>query len=172
MLKINARTGLPFVDSRKFGLDEQDRVLWDPAAIAEGTALVAGALQRGAAGSYQIQAAIAALHDEAPSVERTDWAQILALYGLLQRMSENPMVSLNRVVAGAMVHGPATGLRWLEVLSEDPRLARHHRLAAVRAHLLEMSGDREGAAAAYRAAAAATGSPAERHYLLRRASRL
>jgi RNA polymerase sigma factor (sigma-70 family) len=153
-------------------LHEQDRRLWDRSAIAEGTALVTAAFKRGAVGSYQLQAAIAALHDDAPSVEKTDWPQILALYGMLQRMSENPMVALNRVIAGAMVHGPATGLRWLDALADDPRLARHHRLAAVRAHLLEMAGDRTAAAAQYRAAAAATASPAERQYLLAKASRL
>jgi len=152
-------------------LHEQDRALWDRAAIAEGSALVSAALARGGAGAYRIQAAIAALHDEAESVETTDWPQILELYGILQRMSHNPMVALNRVVAGAMVHGPAKGLAWLEDLAADPRLARHYRLAAVRAHLLEMAGDRAGAVAQYRAAAAATPSPPERQYLIGKAAR-
>ena len=164
-----ARTGH---DGELIPLHEQDRGLWDRAAIAEGTALVTAALRKGAAGSYQLQAAIAALHDEAPSVAATDWPQILALYGLLERMSENPMVALNRVIAGAMVHGPATGLEWLRALEADPRLARHYRLDAVRAHLLEMSGDREAAIPHYRAAAAATASPAERQYLVTKAARL
>jgi predicted RNA polymerase sigma factor len=164
-----ARTG---PDGALIPLHEQDRALWDRAAIAEGTTLVTAALARGAAGSYQLQAAIAALHDEAASVAATDWPQILALYGLLERMSRNPMVALNRVVAGAMVHGPATGLEWLRALESEARLARHHRLDAVRAHLLEMSGDIEGAISHYRAAAAATASPAERHYLIAKAAKL
>jgi predicted RNA polymerase sigma factor len=164
-----ARTGK---DGELIPLHEQDRGLWDRAAIAEGTALITGALSRGAVGSYQLQAAIAALHDEAPSVATTDWPQILALYGLLQRMSDNPMVALNRVIAGAMVHGPATGLERLAALEADPRLAHHYRIAAVRAHLLEMSGDLEAALQQYRSAAAATASPAERHFLIAKAARL
>jgi predicted RNA polymerase sigma factor len=164
-----ARTG---PDGELIPLHEQDRGLWDRAAIEEGTALVTAALSRGAAGSYQLQAAIAALHDGAPSVAGTDWPQILALYGLLERMSDNPMIALNRVIAGAMVHGPARGLEWLRALGADSRLARHHRLTAVRAHLLEMSGDLEAAIQDYRAAAGATASPAERRYLIARAARL
>jgi RNA polymerase sigma factor (sigma-70 family) len=114
-------------------LAEQDRSLWDRERIAEGHALVTAAFARGAVGEYQLQAAIAALHDEAPRAEETDWPQILALYGLLERMSGNPMVSLNRAVAAAMVHGPGTGLELLEPL--DGPLAGHHRLDAVRGHL-------------------------------------
>ncbi|MBB6476154.1 RNA polymerase sigma factor (sigma-70 family) [Sphaerisporangium rubeum] len=151
-------------------LDEQDRSLWDAAVIAEGVALVTEALGRGAAGPYQLQAAIAALHDEAPSAEATDWPQILALYGLLERMSDNPMVSLNRAVAAAMANGPATGLAMLRSL--EGRLAGSHRFYAARAHLLEMTGEGEAAVADYREAASRTTSAAERDYLTMRAARL
>jgi predicted RNA polymerase sigma factor len=162
-----ARTG---PDGELVPLAEQDRALWDQALIEEGVALVTAALPRGAVGEYQLQAAIAALHDEAETADETDWPQILALYGLLERMSGNPMVTLNRAVAAAMVDGPAAGLALLEGL--DERLAGHHRLDAVRAHLLEMDGDREAAAAHYRTAAGRTTSVAERQYLLARAARL
>jgi RNA polymerase sigma factor (sigma-70 family) len=151
-------------------LAEQDRSRWDRALIAEGVALVSAALPRGAVGEYQLQAAIAAVHDEAESADDTDWPQILALYGLLERMTGNPIVALNRAVAAAMVEGPAAGLALLEAL--DERLAGHHRLDAVRAHLLEMDGDREAAIAHYRTAAGRTTSLAERQYLLTRAARL
>jgi RNA polymerase sigma factor (sigma-70 family) len=153
-------------------LDQQDRTLWDQGAIAEGVALVTATLSRGSIGPYQVQAAIAAVHDEAASAEDTDWAQILALYGLLQRMSDNPMVTLNHAIATAMVHGPAAGLARLDALAEDPRLEGHHRLDAVRAHLLERAGDREGAIAHYRRAAERTTSMSERSYLLTHAARL
>jgi len=153
-------------------LDEQDRALWDRAMIAEGTALVEEALGRGPVGAYALQAAIAALHDEAARVEDTDWPQILALYDTLERMSDNPMVALNRAIAAAMVHGPAAGLAQLAALDGDPRLASHYRLSAVRAHLHEMAGDRERALAHYRAAAGGTASAPERDYLLMRAARL
>jgi len=113
-------------------LDQQDRSLWDRAAIEEGIALVTEALPRGAVGPYQVQAAIAAVHDEAESVEATDWPQILGLYGLLLRMSDSPMVALNHAVAIAMVHGPAAGLERLDAVAHDPRIAGHHRLDAVR----------------------------------------
>jgi RNA polymerase sigma factor (sigma-70 family) len=153
-------------------LDQQDRNLWDQSAIAEGVALVSATLSRGSAGPFQLQAAIAALHDEAASTEHTDWPQILALYGLLQRMSDNPMVTLNHAIATAMVHGPAAGLERLEVLAADPRLKGHHRLDAVRAHLLERTGDHEGARTHYRRAAERTTSISERNYLLMQAARL
>ncbi len=153
-------------------LHEQDRALWDRAAIAEGTALITAALARGAVGSYQLQAAIAALHDEAPSTAATDWPQILALYGLLQRMSDNPMVALNRAIAAAMVHGPSTGLELLQALEADGRLAGHYRLDAVRAHLFELSGDVAAAIRHYRAAADRTASLVERSYLTTKAARL
>ena len=152
-------------------LDRQDRSRWDRTAIAEGQALLELALARGAMGPYQLQAAIAALHDEAPSTDETDWAQILALYGILDRMSDNPMVALNLAVATAMVHGPAAGLAKLDELERDPRIQGHHRLDAVRGHLLERAGDRDAAAGAYRRAAEHTASIAERDYLLLRAAR-
>jgi RNA polymerase sigma factor (sigma-70 family) len=153
-------------------LDQQDRTLWDRGAIAEGVALLGATLSRGAVGPYQLQAAIAAVHDEAPSAEETDWSEILALYGLLQRMSDNPMVALNEAIALAMVHGPAKGLERLDALASDPRLAGHHRLDAVRGHLLERAGDRAGAARCFARAAARTTSLAERDYLLTQAARL
>jgi RNA polymerase sigma factor (sigma-70 family) len=151
-------------------LAEQDRSRWDRALIAEGVALVSAALPRGAVGEYQLQAAIAAVHDEAAAAEDTDWPQILALYGLLERITANPMVTLNRAVAAAMVDGPATGLALLEGI--DEQLAGHHRLDAVRAHLLEMAGERDAAIVHYRTAAARTTSVAERDYLTTRAARL
>jgi RNA polymerase sigma factor (sigma-70 family) len=153
-------------------LAEQDRTQWDRRAITEGIALITDALPRGSVGPYQLQAAIAAVHDEAARAEETDWPQILALYGLLERMSDNPMVTLNHAIALAMVQGPAAGLKRLETLDDEGRLARHHRLYAVRAHLLEMAGDREAAAAQFRAAAGRTASLPEQRYLLTRAARL
>lgn len=153
-------------------LAQQDRTLWDKEEIAEGVALLAGALPKGAVGPYQLQAAIAAVHDEATNADDTDWPQILALYELLQRMSENPMVGLNHAVAAAMVHGPSKGLELLKALDADARLAGHHRLDAVRAHLLEMAGDLPGAIAHYRIAAARTTSIPEQNYLMAKAARL
>jgi RNA polymerase sigma factor (sigma-70 family) len=153
-------------------LTEQDRSLWDQHAIAEGIALLTGALEKGAIGSYTLQAAIAAVHDEAPRAADTDWPQILALYDLLKHMSDNPMVLLNHAVAAAMVHGPSAGLDLLRALDADSRLASHHRLDAVRAHLLELSGDPIAAIASYRKAAAKTASIPERNYLLMQAARL
>jgi RNA polymerase sigma factor (sigma-70 family) len=164
-----ARTGL---EGELIPLAQQDRSLWNREAIAEGVELVTWALSRGSIGTYQLQAAIAAVHDESPRAEDTDWPQILALYGLLERMSENPMVTLNHAIALAMVQGPEAGLRRLETLDTDPRLAGHHRLDAVRAHLLEMAGDRDGAIAHYLEAAARTASIPERNYLNTRAARL
>jgi RNA polymerase sigma factor (sigma-70 family) len=151
-------------------LAEQDRSRWDQRLIAEGLALMAAALARGAIGEYQLQAAIAGVHDQAARVQDTDWAQILALYGLLERMTGNPMVSLNRAVATAMVHGPGAGLTLLDALED--RLAGHYRLDAVRAHLLEMVGDTRAAAAHYRVAASRTTSIPEQRYLAIRAARL
>jgi RNA polymerase sigma factor (sigma-70 family) len=153
-------------------LAEQDRGLWDTAAIAEGVALVEASLAQGAVGPYQLQAAIAAVHDEAARAEDTDWPQILALYGLLERMADNPMVRLNHAVALAMAQGPRVGLRQLVELENDKRLAGHHRVAAVRAHFLEMAGDKAEAIAAFRAAAALTASQPEQRYLLGKAARL
>jgi RNA polymerase sigma factor (sigma-70 family) len=153
-------------------LAEQDRTLWDKQQIAEGVALISATLPKGSVGPYQLQAAIAAIHDEAARSEDTDWPQILALYDLLRRMSENPMVMLNYAIAAAMVHGPMKGLELLDDLKTDARVADHHRWDAVRAHLLELTGDREGAAVHYRAAAGKTGSLPERNYLLNQAARL
>jgi RNA polymerase sigma factor (sigma-70 family) len=164
-----ARTG---ASGELVPLDQQDRTLWDKGAIAEGLALIGRTLPRGLVGPYQVQAAIAAVHDEAATADDTDWAQVLALYDLLQRMSDNPMVTLNHAIATAMVHGPAAGLERLDVLAADPRLAAHHRLDAVRAHLLERAGDRAGAIACYRRAAQRTASTSERDYLLIQAARL
>jgi RNA polymerase sigma factor (sigma-70 family) len=153
-------------------LDEQDRALWDAGAIAEGVALVTESLRRGTIGEYQLQAAIAAVHDEAPNANATDWAEILALYDMLQRLSDNPMVALNRAIATAMVQGPRAGLDMLRRLDDDERLRGHHRLDAVRAHLLERAGDRGAAIALYRGAAEKTTNAPERNYLLVRAARL
>ncbi len=164
-----ARTG---PDGELIPLDKQDRTLWDRAQIDEGLTLITHTLSRGAVGGYQLQAAIAALHDEAPRVEDTDWPQILALYGLLERMSDNPMVTLNRAVAAAMVHGASAGLQMLAALESDARVAGHYRLHAVRAHLLEMSGADDAAVEEYRAAADLTRSIPERNYLLTQAARL
>ncbi|MGC5329230.1 RNA polymerase sigma factor [Micromonospora sp. DT62] len=164
-----ARTG---PSGELISLADQDRSRWDVAAIDEGVALVTWALPRGPVGPYQLQAAIAALHDEAPSTAETDWPQILALYEVLERASGSPVVSLNRAVATAMVHGPAAGLAALAALDADPRIAGHHRLPAARAHLHEMAGDRERAVAAYRAAADLTTSVPEQRYLTMRAARL
>ena len=153
-------------------LDQQDRTRWDHQAIAEGVTLIGAALARGRIGPYQLQAAVAALHDEAPTAAATDWPQILALYEVLRGLSDNPMVSLNHAIATAMVHGPAAGLALLDDLASDPRLAGTHRLDAVRAHLLERSGDVPGAIDLYRRAAGHTASLAERDYLLAHAARL
>jgi RNA polymerase sigma factor (sigma-70 family) len=151
---------------------EQDRSLWDASAIAEGVALVTDALPRGPAGPYQLQAAIAALHDEAPSAEATDWPQIEALYVLLMRISDNPVVALNHAVAVAMARGAPAGLELLEGLRADERLAGDHRLHAVRAHLLEMTGERESARDAYRAAAERANNVPQQRHLYARAARL
>jgi RNA polymerase sigma factor (sigma-70 family) len=153
-------------------LAEQDRSRWDAAAIAEGVALVTKALASAPIGPYQLQAAIAAVHDEAPSFEQTDWDQILGLYELLERLAPGPMVELNRIVAVAMVHGPEAGLRQLAAAETSPALAGHHRLDAVRAHLLELAGQTEAARASYQLAARRTLSLAERRYLTARAARL
>ncbi|MQA64066.1 MAG: RNA polymerase sigma factor [Actinophytocola sp.] len=165
----DARTG---PDGELIPLAEQDRTVWDNAAIEEGTALVTDAMSRTELGPYQLQAAIAALHDEAGRAEETDWPQILALYGVLAQMSDNPMVTLNRAVAAAMVHGPQAGLTMLEPLDEDSRIAEHHRLAAVRAHLLDLAGEPEAAIAQYRFAARRTTSLPEQRYLEAKAARL
>jgi len=153
-------------------LDEQDRSLWDRSAISEGVQLVSDALARGAVGSYLLQAAIAAVHDEAERAEDTDWPQIVALYGVLMQLADNPMVALNRAVAVAMVDGPDKGLELLSALDQDPRIKEHYRLAAVRAHLLERSGKLESAIKHYAEAAEKTASIPERNYLLLKIARL
>jgi RNA polymerase sigma factor (sigma-70 family) len=153
-------------------LMEQDRSLWDQRAISEGIAIVTATLSKGAIGAYQLQAAIAAVHDEATRAEDTDWPQILALYGLLKRMSVNPMVALNHAIATAMVQGARAGLALLEPLDADVGLAGHYRLDAVRAHLLEMAGEPAAAIAHYQAAAARTTNIPERNYLTTKASQL
>jgi len=165
----DARTG---PDGELVPLDEQNRSLWNREFIAEGVGLLTASLARGAVGPYQLQAAIAAVHDEAEHAEDTDWPQILASYELLQRMSDNPMVALNRAIAAAMVSGPAAGLELLQTLETDSRLAGHYRLDAVRGHLFERLGDPEQAAKHYRAAAQRTTSLPERNYLIARAARL
>ena len=164
-----ARTG---PDGELVPLAEQDRSRWDRDAVAEGVALVTEVLTWSAPGPYQVQAAIAAVHAEAPAAEDTDWRQIVALYRVLARVAPNPMVTLNQAVAVAMVDGPRAGLSLLATLDADDRTAGHHRLAAVRAHLLDMAGDRTEARAAYLAAARATTSLPERRYLEVRAARL
>ncbi len=151
-------------------LAEQDRARWDRSLIAEGLALITGTLGQGHAGEYQLQAAIAALHDQAASHAATDWPAITTLYELLEAMTANPMVTLNRAVATAMTQGPAVGLCLLDGLEE--RLGDHHRLHSVRAHLLEQAGEIDAAAAQFRAAAARATNLREQHYLTRQAARL
>jgi RNA polymerase sigma factor (sigma-70 family) len=153
-------------------LADQDRSLWDTAMIAEGVALVSSTLGRGLVGPYQLQAAIAALHDEAATAAETDWPQILALYEVLERISPGPVVTLNRAVALAMARGPLAGLALLGTLDADDRMAHTHRLESVRAHLLELAGDPVAARSAYLRAAAMTASLPEQRYLTLRAAQL
>jgi predicted RNA polymerase sigma factor len=149
-------------------LAEQDRTRWDRGLIEEGVALVTAALSEGPLGSYQLQAAIAAVHDEAETVEDTDWTQVLALYVLLDRVSPNPMATLNRSVAVAMVQGPTAGLDLLATLQDDPRVSQHHLFFAVRGHLLDMAQDHVAAGEAFKTAARRTASQPEKRYLLKR----
>lgn len=153
-------------------LAEQDRSRWDSTLIEEGTGLVTWALEHTPIGPYQLQAAIAAVHDEASRAEDTDWRQILSLYDLLSSQAPGPMVTLNRLVALARVDGAAVALSELAEAECDPALVGHHRLESVRAHLLELDGDVEAAHAHYLLAAEATGNAAERRYLAARAERL
>ncbi len=159
-------------DGELIPLTRQDRHRWDQAQISEGVALLSATLPKGSIGAYQLQAAIAAVHDEAARVEDTDWPQILALYELLKGMSENPMVMLNHAIAVAMVQGASKGLKLLDSLDVDGRLKGHYRLDAVRAHLLEMAGDYQAAGAQYLLAAGRTSSLPERNYLLTQAARV
>ena len=165
----HARTG---PNDELIPLAQQNRALWDREQIAEGVTLLSAVLPKGSVGPYQLQAAIAAVHDEAERPEDTDWPQILALYELLKRMSHNPMVILNHTIAAAMVRGPREGLNLLDALEGDRRMTERHRLDAVRAHLLEMAGDSQAAAEYYRAAAGKTVNLPERNYLLVQAARL
>jgi len=151
---------------------EQDRSRWDQGLIAEGTALLTAALPRGPTGPYQLQAAIAAVHDEAASAEATDWPQIAALYGVLLRLQDNPVVALNHAVAVSMVTRPRAGLELLRRLGADPRINADRRFHAVRAHLLEMAGDQAAALPAYRAAARAATNLQQQRYLNQQISRL
>ena len=164
-----ARTG---PDGELIPLAEQDRSLWDQAAIAEGVALITDMLATKPVGPYQLQAAIAAVHDEAPTAEQTDWPQILALYGALDSITDNPMVELNHAVALAMVDGPQAGLERLDAIEADGRLEGHHRLDAVYAHVLEMAGEEQAAIERYRRAARLTENVPEQRYLAMRAERL
>jgi predicted RNA polymerase sigma factor len=164
-----ARTG---PDGQAVPLAEQDRDRWDAAAVAEGQAILTATLGTGPVGPYQLQAAIAALHDEASTAEETDWPQILALYDILATVTPGPAVTLSRAVALAMVHGPRAGLALLGTLDADARMAHTHRLEAVRAHLLEQAGDTAAARAAYLRAARMTASLPEQRYLALRAARL
>ena len=159
-------------DGSLIPLAEQDRRRWNSGYIAEGVALISKTLSSAPLGPYQLQAAIAAVHDEAATAEETDWPQIVALYRLLEHRSPTPMVRLNQAVAVAMAEGPEAGLRLLEELGDDERLAGHHRLAAVRGHLQEMAGDRLAARGSYLAAARAAQSLPEKRYLEDRAAQL
>ena len=173
MLLTDARRPARIGSARGAGPDGRaGPVALDPGAIEEGVELITAALPRGPVGPYQLQAAIAAVHDESPSAEETDWAQILALYEVLLQVTDNPMVALNHVVAVAMARGPDEGLELLASIEDDDRIAKDHRLSAVRAHLLEMSGDTAGARAAYEEAASRTTSLPQQRYLHTRASRL
>jgi RNA polymerase sigma factor (sigma-70 family) len=165
----DARTG---PDGSLVPLDEQHRQLWNTDAIAEGQAILTATLGTGPVGPYQMQAAIAALHDEAPTARDTDWPQILALYDILSHLSPSPIVTLSRAVALAKVHGPHAGLALLGTLDTDQRMAHHHRLQAVRAHLLEQAGDPDAARESYLHAATLTASLPEQRYLTLRAARL
>jgi RNA polymerase sigma factor (sigma-70 family) len=159
-------------DGAMVPLDEQDRSRWDAGMIKEGTELIERTMATAPLGPYQLQAAIAAVHVEAASTEDTDWRQILVLYTILDRIAPNPMVTLNRAIATAMVHGPSAGLGLLDELSADKRIAGHYRLDAVRAHLLELAGEREAAREHYRRAAKRTVSLPEQRYLEGKATRL
>src|SRR5262249_4609399 len=164
-----ARTG---ASGELIPLDGQDRSLWNRDLIAEGLAYVSAALTRGEMGVYQLQAAIAAVHDQAPRAEDTDWSAVLGYYGVLMDLTDNPMIALNHAIASAMVHGPEAGLELLNALDADRRIAGHYRLDAVRGHLREKMGDFDRAIAHYRAAAERTSNSPERNYLASKAVQL
>ena len=173
MLLTDARTpARATADGQLVPLDEQDRTLWSRPLIDEGIAMITRALETKPVGPYQVQAAIAAVHAEAPHPDVTDWPQIVGLYEVLSRLAPSPMVTLNHAVALAMAHGPSVGLAMLDELAADDRLASHHRLAAVRAHLHELAGDADAARRDFEAAARQTTSMPERRYLEGRAARL
>ena len=166
------RAARTLADGSLVPLDEQRRDLWNRSQIEEGIALITRTLGTTSVGPYQLQAAIAAVHDEAPSAKETDWPQILALYDVLERVSPGPVITLNRAVAVAMVNGPRAGLALLGTLDNDDRMARNHRLEAVRGHLLELAGDLAAARESYQLAARMTASLPEQRYLALRAARL
>jgi RNA polymerase sigma factor (sigma-70 family) len=173
MLLVHARhQARTSPDGSLIPMAEQDRSRWDRGLIAEGTALLTAALPRGPTGPYQLQAAIAAVHDEAASAGATDWPQIAALYGVLLRLDDNPVVALNHAVAVSMITGPRAGLELIRQLEADPRINADRRFHAVRAHLLEMAGDHAAALDAYRAAARAATNLQQQRYLNQQISRL
>src|SRR6185437_7322022 len=173
MLLVHARhRARTAPDGSLVPMADQDRGRWDRDAIGEGVALVTAALPRGPVGPYQLQAAIAAVHDEAPSAASTDWRQIAALYGVLLRLDDNPVVALNHAVAVSMVAGPRAGLELVQRLSADTRINADRRFHAVRGHLLEMAGDRGAALAAYQAAAMAATNLQQQRYLNQQVTRL
>jgi RNA polymerase sigma factor (sigma-70 family) len=173
MLLVHARhRARAGADGLLIPMAEQDRSLWDRAAIEEGVALITAALPRGPTGPYQLQAAIAAVHDEADSAQTTDWAQIAALYGVLLRLDDNPVVALNHAVAVSMVAGPRVGLRLLQGLETDSRMRTSRRFHAVRAHLLEESGDQAAALAAYQTAVRYATNTQQQRYLHQQITRL
>jgi RNA polymerase sigma factor (sigma-70 family) len=173
MLLTQARSGArEHADGTLIPLAEQDRARWDRDLLDEGVRLLQEVLSRAPLGPYQLQAAIAAVHAEAATAADTDWPQVVKLYDLLQALAPSPVVTLNRAVAVAMVDGPRAGLAALDGLDDDRRLAEHHRLASVRAHLLEMAGDTQAALAGYEDAARRTTSIPEQRYLQAQAERL
>jgi len=173
MLLIHARHRARTAgDGSLIPMEEQDRSLWDRSAIEEGIALVTSALPRGPVGPYQLQAAIAAVHDEAETPEATDWRQIAALYGVLLRLDDNPVVALNHAVAVAMTAGPLAGLELVQGLAADARINADRRFHSVRGHLLEMTGDRSGAVEAYQAAARVATNLQQQRYLSQQITRL
>jgi RNA polymerase sigma factor (sigma-70 family) len=173
MLLTDARrTARTTADGAMVPLAEQDRTTWDRKLIEEGVALISATLARSPLGPYQLQAAIAAVHAEARSTHETDWREILILYKILDRLAPNPMVTLNRAVATAMVDGPRAGLDLLATLDADKRVAGHYRIDAVRGHLVELAGDPAAARSSYQAAARGTISLPERRYLEAQAARL
>jgi len=173
MLLVHARhRARTAPDGSLIPMAEQDRSRWDRSLIAEGTAVLTAALPRGPTGPYQLQAAIAAVHDEAASAEATDWPQIAALYGVLRRLDDNPVVALNHAVAVSMIAGPRAGLERIRQIEADPRINADRRFHAVRAHMLEMAGERAAALDAYRAAARAATNLQQQRYLNEQISRL